>query len=81
MTIEQLALAHQATPFKPFTIHIADGRQLPVSSPEFIMAPRNSRTFVVDQPDGCFHLIDLLLVTGLEFGPTNDAPRRRRRAS
>lgn len=79
MTTEQLANAYQTKPFRPFTIHLADGRSLPVSSQEFIMAPQSSRTFVVYQPDGCFHIIDLLLVTGLEFGPMNGGHKRRRK--
>ncbi len=81
MTIEQLTKSYEATPFIPFIIHLADGRQLPVNSREFIMAPKSSRTFVVYLPDGCFHLIDLLLVTDLEFRPNGSGPKRRRKAS
>ncbi len=78
MTIETLKNAYEAQPFKPFVIHLADGRQMSVSSREFILAPQTSRTFVVYQPDGGFHLLDLLLVTGLEFGPENRGRKRRR---
>lgn len=79
MTIEQLTNAYETKPFHPFTIHLADGRRLPVNSQEFILAPKSSRTFVVYQPDGCFHIVDLLLVTGLEFAPANGGPRKQRR--
>lgn len=81
MTIETLRGAYEAQPFKPFVIHLADGRKFSVSSREFIIAPQASRTFVVYQPDGGFHLLDLLLVTGLEFGPENTGKKRRRTSS
>jgi hypothetical protein len=66
MTIEQIRAVIQHKPFQPFVIHLADGRQLTVSSPEFIMAIPTGRTIVVGQPDGLYHIVDLLLVTDLE---------------
>jgi hypothetical protein len=36
MTIEQLDTLHQTRPFKPFTLHLADGSQHRVVSPEFL---------------------------------------------
>lgn len=36
-------------PFIPFTIHLADGRALPVPHPDFFfMTPRGGQMFVVD---------------------------------
>ena len=79
MTIEQLRNAYQATPFQPFTLHLADGRQIPVLSREFILAFPSGRTIAVCQPDDSMNIIDLLLVTDLEFKrSTNGAGRRRR---
>jgi len=75
VTLEQIRSAYQAEPFQHFVIHLADGRQIPIPSREFILAPPNGRTFVVWR-DKAFHVIDLLLVTDLEFQPS--APRRRR---
>jgi hypothetical protein len=75
MTLEQIRKAYQAVPFQPFVIHLADGREIPVPSPEFILAPPNGRTFVVYQ-DKAFNIVDLLLVTDLEF--RIGASRRRR---
>ncbi len=77
MTIEQLRAAYEAQPFQHFIIHLADGREIPVPSQEFIHAAPNGRTFVVWRNDAA-HIIDLLLVTDLEFKPA--APRRRRSA-
>jgi hypothetical protein len=69
VTIEQLRAAYNALPFKPFTLHLADGRQIPVSSREFIMTVPSGRTVFICQPDDTTNIVDLLLVTDLEFKP------------
>ncbi len=78
MTIEQLKAAYEAKPFRPFVMHLADGRTLPVTSREFIMAVPSGRTVVVCMPDDAFHIVDLLLVTDLEFRPLNGSRSRRK---
>jgi hypothetical protein len=80
MTIEQLRAAHSARPFKPFVIHLADGEQIPVHSHEFMLPPPVGRTFVVYQPDGTMNILDLLLVTRLEFQPAANGKRKKRSA-
>ena len=68
MTIEQLREAQQARPFKPFTICLADGRQIPVPHPEFLWSPPGaSRTFVVATSNETCKVVDLPLVTSLDF--------------
>jgi hypothetical protein len=79
MTIEQVRNFYDAQPFQPFVIHMADGRQISVSSREFMASAPNGRTIIVYQPDSSFHVIDLLLVTDLEAKPTSNGARRRRR--
>ena len=69
MTIEQLRNAYTAIPFRPFMLHLADGRQVPVLSPEFILSVPSGRTIVVCQPDDTLNIIDLLLVTDMEIRP------------
>jgi hypothetical protein len=54
-----------ARPFRPFRVHLADGRSIPVRHQEFAMLAPNGRTAVVYQPDSTFEIIDLLLVTSL----------------
>jgi hypothetical protein len=80
MTIQQLRDAYNAQPFRPFIIHLADGRTVPVHHREFIMAVPSGRTIVVCQPDDTLNIIDLLLVTDLELAPQTNGPRRRRKA-
>ena len=79
MTVEQLRNAYSAQPFRPFVLHLADGREVPVSSREFIMAVPSGRTVVVCQPDDTLNIIDLLLVTDLERRPSSNGSRKRRR--
>lgn len=66
MTIEQVKQLYNAAPFKPFIIHLADGRQIPVKHREFMATSPSGRTIVVYQTDDSFNIIDLLLVTDLE---------------
>ena len=79
MTIEQIRAAFEAQPFKPFIIHLADGRNIPVQSREFISPAPSGRSLFVWQPDDSFNVIDLLLVTDLEFkARPNGAGKRRK---
>lgn len=75
MTIERLRTAYRATPFRPFTISLADGRKFKVNSPEFILVPPAAqRTFVVVEDEESYSIIDLLMVTSIDYGgPTSDA--------
>jgi hypothetical protein len=77
MTTEQLRAAYQARPFRPFVMYLADGRSIPVHSPEFVFTTPSGRTIVVGQPDDTVNIIDLLLVTDLEFKPTKKTPGKR----
>ena len=66
MTLEQLRRFHQARPFHPFDIHLADGRSLPVASPEFLAITPPGRTIGVGLAEGTIEIVDLLLVTSLK---------------
>ena len=78
MTIDQLRKAVKAEPFKPFTVSLTDGRRFFVPHPEFIwIPPEASRTFGVSGSGEDYYILDLLLVTSLDFG--NGAGHRRTR--
>ena len=66
MTIEQLRTLHRARPFQPFRIHLADGRNLDVTHPEFLSHSASGRTAYVSKPDDSFEIVDLLLITSLQ---------------
>jgi hypothetical protein len=79
MTIEQIRRLYEAQPFQPFVIHLADGREIPVPSREFMASAPNGRTVVVYQSDSTANIVDLLLVTDLEVKPASNGVRRRKR--
>ena len=74
MTVEQLRNVHQAKPFQPFTIHLADGRHFRVPHPEFLSHSPNGRIIIVYHQGESFSIIDLLLVTELEVHPGASTP-------
>jgi hypothetical protein len=73
MTVEQLKNGHGAKPFRPFTVHMGDGRSFRVDHPEFLSRSQSGRTIVVHQPDEGFRVLDMLLVTELEMHPPVDS--------
>lgn len=79
MTIQQLRAAYDSQPFRPFIIHLADGRQLPVQHREFILTVPSGRTVVVCQPDDTLNIIDLLLITDLEIKPARNGSAGRKK--
>jgi hypothetical protein len=79
MTIEQLDAVYKAQPFKPFTLHLADGTEHQVAHPELMWHTPSGRTVVLSLGGERMAIIDLLLVTKITHG--NGAPRRRRRGA
>ena len=74
MTTEKLRDTIHATPFRPFVLHLADGRRLNVPHPDFIAHVPGGRTAVVLHEDESYNVVDLLLVTDLEVKPPAPAP-------
>ncbi|HZN36071.1 MAG TPA: hypothetical protein VFB80_19710 [Pirellulaceae bacterium] len=67
MTIEQVRKLHQARPFQPFRMHLADSRSLDVVHPELLAISEPGRTVIVVTGDeSLYEVVDLLLVTSLE---------------
>ncbi len=79
MTIEQVRKLYTDRPFRPFVMHLADGREIAVGHPEYIMSAPNGRTLAVYQPDSTVNIIDLLLVTDLEIKPVTNGTGKRRK--
>ena len=71
MKIDELRELRDATPFRPFVIHLADGRGIPVKHRDFVMSSPNGRTIFVYQPDESFNIIDVMLVTSLRVKSSN----------
>jgi hypothetical protein len=67
MTAEQLRAMREANPFRPFTIHLADGRKMDVPHRDFLSLSPSGRIIIVYQPNDAFNVVDLYLVTDLEI--------------
>jgi hypothetical protein len=80
MTIEQIRNLYNAQPFRPFVIHLADGRELPAQHREFVMTVPSGRTLIAAQPDDTVNIVDLLLVADLEIKPAENGQGKRRKA-
>ncbi len=68
MTISAICEAHEARPFRPFVLVMADGSHVSVRHPEALAHPHGGRTIVVFEGPDDFRMIDLLLVTTIEMG-------------
>lgn len=65
--IKKLRELWQARPFVPFSIHLADGRSLPVPHPDFFyVSPSGGRIFVVDDQEKYHYLNPLVIVSVTE---------------
>jgi hypothetical protein len=63
MTLEKITAFHHARPFRPFELHLADGRALPVAHPEVLVLGGRTCT-IYGEPD-VGEVVDLLLVVSL----------------
>lgn len=66
MTIEQLQNVHCAEPFKPFTLHLADGKNIQVPHREFLSHSPSGRTVIVFEDGERFDILDVLMITRIE---------------
>ena len=66
MMVEQLRNLRDAQPFRPFVLHLADGREVPVADREFLLVVPSGKSVVVCQSDDSFNIVDMSLVTSVE---------------
>jgi hypothetical protein len=70
VTTDQLKTAHEMRPFRPFTIHTADGVAHHIPHPEFLAYKPGSRTCIAINLAADGHtIIDLLLVARITVEP------------
>jgi hypothetical protein len=73
MTAELLRAMREANPFRPFTIHLADGRSYTVPHRGFVSQSPGGRTIIIYRWDEAFSVVDLYLVTELTVQAPTDA--------
>ncbi len=76
MTTDRLAKVHEARPFVPFHIVMADGTRYLIDHPEVLAYVKGGRTGVVFDREGVATILDLLLMTALEGAPRRLKHRR-----
>ena len=67
MTIEQIQRLHEAAPFRPLDLFLADGRVLHVGHPEYLMILPSGRLITVHQDEDVVEFVDLELVVSVRF--------------
>jgi len=77
MTAGRLRELYAARPFQPFIIHLADGREIPVTHPEWMWILPSGRTVYVTQRDETVNIIDVLLITDIEVRSTRAKAKGR----
>ena len=75
MTTERLRDFIRATPFRPFIVHLADGREFYIAHPEMIAHASPSRIAVLALPNDSIEVVDLLMIVSLETTGTASAQR------
>jgi hypothetical protein len=81
MTSQTLRTVHDARPFVPFRLNLADGRKLDVRHPEVLAYIPGGRTAIFVHEDERTERIDPPLVVSVEeLHPPGRPPMRRRSA-
>lgn len=70
MTLKTLREMRDTAPFRPFDIHLADGRMLPVITTDHLLFLPNNPEFIVVLPDGGFRIVDPSQVVSVGRGST-----------
>jgi hypothetical protein len=67
-----------ASPFKPFIIRLADGRDYRIDHPDYLLAAATDiPQITIEEPDGTQHFLSALLVTSIERVARNGAPAEK----
>jgi hypothetical protein len=74
MTIDELRATLRQDPFRPFTMHMVDGRTFRVMHRDYMALSPSGRTVIVFQPDESYSVLDMLLMSELEVPAPNGQP-------
>ena len=65
MTIEAIKETRDATPFRPFIIRTANGKEFEVSNHDSLLVAEGGQTIIVVTPDQKFHILATELVASV----------------
>jgi hypothetical protein len=74
MTADEIRRRITALPFRPFRLHIADGRAIAVHARDFILVSPLGLVVDVFQPNEEHDIIDTALITSISFDPPPPQP-------
>ena len=84
MQVQDIARHRRAQPFKPFWLHLSDGRFIAVRHSECVAWFPGQNTVPVMQPDGEWDTIDMRHVVSVDDRPSpngNGAHKKRRKSA
>ena len=68
MTFEQIKVAKEQAPFRPFTLFLSDQRQFQIKHPDFLWLVPGGRTVALAHEDDAVEILDLVHVNSLKSG-------------
>jgi hypothetical protein len=74
MAPDDIRQAITALPFRPFTLHTADGRAIPVHARDFILVSPRGLTVLVFQLDDRRDTLDMLQIAAISFDSPASSP-------
>jgi hypothetical protein len=80
MTAQEFRSVFEALPFRPFTVYLADGREVTVRHQEYALLSPTGRTLIVYEDDDSFQVLDLMLATGVQVNGKRLKNVRKRKA-
>jgi hypothetical protein len=72
MNADQLRAAARAIPFRPFSVHMADGRSFHVPHPDFVSMSPKGRTVIIYPDNDEMSILDVLRMSEIRMAA--DAP-------
>lgn len=66
MNVKSIREFCEAKPFRPFSVHLADGRAIPVEHPELVFFPPSNQEVLIYQQDNSFDFVDVFQITSLK---------------
>ena len=64
---ERIRRLLHATPFQPFSIRMADGREYFIAHPDFVLAAVSDvPQVIIEDPNGDVHYLSVLLMTSVQ---------------
>ena len=67
MDIKKIRDRLHELPFRPFSIHLADGRDIMIQHPDFVALDPEETELVAFAPDGSMKIVNLDLMTSLDI--------------